>query len=112
MLQTCFPCKGLRTFCLDSLHYLFFVVEPQANNITYYKKGWLRRVGNIMITILNEGGDLNGSCSYRIQVGKQYICKFEHNRLDGLGDCLQKAVDAVELSEWCDFVLLDEIKGG
>jgi hypothetical protein len=32
--------------------------------------------------------------------------------LDGLADCLQKAADAVELSEWADFVLLDEPKGG
>ena len=65
-----------------------------------------------MIRITNEGGDIKGICTYRIQVGKQHICKFEHNRLDGLADWLQKAADAVELSEWADFVLLDEPKGG
>ena len=65
-----------------------------------------------MIRIINDGGDMQGVCIYRIQVGKQHICKFEHNRLDGLADCLQKAADAVELSEWADFVLLDETKGG
>ena len=65
-----------------------------------------------MIRITNEGGDIKGICTYRVQVGKQHICKFEHNRLDGLADCLQKAAAAVELSEWADFVLLDEPKGG
>jgi hypothetical protein len=65
-----------------------------------------------MIRITNEGGDIKGICTYRVQVGKQHICKFEHNRLAGLADCLQKAADAVELSEWADFVLLDEPKGG
>ena len=65
-----------------------------------------------MIRITNEGGVIEGICIYRVQVGKQHICKFEHNRQDGLADCLQKAADAVALSEWADFVLLDEIKGG
>lgn len=65
-----------------------------------------------MIKIINEGGDKEGVCNYRIQVNNQHICKFEHNRLDGLADCLQKATDAVELSEWADFVLIDEVKGG
>ena len=65
-----------------------------------------------MISITNEGRDIQGICIYRVQIGKQHICKFEHNRLDGLADCLQKAADAVALSEWADFVLLDEIKGG
>lgn len=65
-----------------------------------------------MIKIINEGGDQKGICSYRIQVEKQHICKFEHNRVKGLADCLQKAAEAVELSEWADFVLLDEINGG
>ncbi|MFT5730885.1 MAG: hypothetical protein ACI8PB_005075 [Desulforhopalus sp.] len=65
-----------------------------------------------MIRITNEGGDIEGICIYRVQVGKQHICKFEHNRLDGLADCLQKAAEAVELSEWANFVLVDEIKGG
>ena len=65
-----------------------------------------------MIRITNEGGVIEEICIYRVQVGKQHICKFEHNRQDGLADCLQKAADAVALSEWADFVLLDEIKGG
>lgn len=65
-----------------------------------------------MISITNEGGNKQGICTYRVQVGNQHICKFEHNRLDGLADCLQKATDAVELTEWADLVLLDETKGG
>lgn len=65
-----------------------------------------------MIKIINDGGNEQGICTYRIQINKQHICKFEHNRLDGLADCLQKAADAVELSDWADYVLMDEIKGG
>lgn len=68
--------------------------------------------GEHMISIINDGGDRQGICVYRIQVDKHHICKFEHNRMDGLADCLQKAADAVELSEWADFVLLEEPKGG
>ncbi|TKB23884.1 hypothetical protein FCL47_20605 [Desulfopila sp. IMCC35006] len=65
-----------------------------------------------MIRIINDGENTQGTCTYRVQVGKQHICKFEHNRQDGLADCLQKAADAVELSEWADLVLLDDTKGG
>ncbi len=65
-----------------------------------------------MIRIINDGENIQGICMYRVQVGKQHICKFEHNRQDGLADCLQKAADAVELSEWADLVLLDDTKGG
>lgn len=65
-----------------------------------------------MINIINDGESEQGICTYRIQIDKQHICKFEHNRSDGLAVCLQKATDAVELSEWADYVLIDEIKGG
>jgi len=65
-----------------------------------------------VIKILNDGGNEQGICIYRIQIDKQHICEFEHNRLDGLAVCLQKATDAVELSEWVDYVLMDGIKGG
>lgn len=65
-----------------------------------------------MINIINDGGDMQGVCRYRIQVDTHHICRFEHNRQDGLADCLQKAADAVELSEWADFVLMEEPKGG
>ncbi len=65
-----------------------------------------------MINIIYEGKKSQGSSTYRVQVNKHHICRFEHNRLDGLADCLQKAADAVELSDWADSVLLDEVKGG
>ena len=68
--------------------------------------------GDNMIRIIKDGEDIHGTCLYRVQIDKHHICKFEHNRLNGLADCLQKAADAVELSEWADFVLLEEIKGG
>lgn len=65
-----------------------------------------------MIKIEYSGKDAHGISTYTIQVNKQHICRFEHNHLDGLADCLQKAADAVELSDWADSVLLDEVKGG
>ena len=65
-----------------------------------------------MIRIIEDRIDAQEISIYRIQVNKHHICKFEHNRLKGLADCLQKAADAVELSEWADYVLLEEIKGG
>jgi len=65
-----------------------------------------------MIRIIEDNTGSQKSSIYRIQVDKHHICKFEHNRLNGLADCLQKAADAVELSEWADFVLLGDIKGG
>ena len=65
-----------------------------------------------MIRITNDGGNMKGKCTYRVQIGQQLICKFGHNRLDGLAECLRKAADATEQSEWADFVLLDELKGG
>ena len=65
-----------------------------------------------MIRIIEDRVDSQEISIYRIQVNKHHICKFEHNRLKGLADCLQKAADAVELSEWADYVVLEEIKGG
>lgn len=65
-----------------------------------------------MIKIINSSGDMQGDCEYRILVNKQYICNFKHNRPNGLADCLQKAADAVALSEWADYVLMTDSKGG
>lgn len=83
-----------------------------AYTVMYPYTTGMRREGEHMISIINDGGDMQGVCVYRIQVDRHHICSFEHNRLDGLADCLQKAADAVELSEWADFVLLEEPKGG
>ena len=65
-----------------------------------------------MIKINNDGGNMQGQCTYRVQIDQQLICKFDHDRLDGLAECLRKAAEATEQSEWADFVLLDELKGG
>jgi hypothetical protein len=65
-----------------------------------------------MIRIIEDNAGSQEISIYRIQVDKHHICKFEHNRLNGLANCLQSAADAVELSEWADFVLLEDIRGG
>lgn len=65
-----------------------------------------------MIKIINIGGDVQGTCQYQIRVNKQHICNFEHIRPTGLAECLQKAADAVALSEWADYVLMNDSKGG
>jgi len=65
-----------------------------------------------MIRLINDGKNMEGTHTYRVQAGKQHICRFEHDRKDGLADCLQKAADAVELSEWADFIVRDDAKGG
>lgn len=66
----------------------------------------------MMITINRECEDSDGTGIYRIQIDKQLICKFEHNWLDGIAECLQKATDAVELSEWAENVFMNDPKGG
>lgn len=65
-----------------------------------------------MIKIVNISDDIQGECEYRILVNRQYICNFKHNRPKGLADCLQRAADAVALSEWADYVLMNDAKGG
>jgi hypothetical protein len=52
------------------------------------------------------------SLKLSIMLGQQLVCKFEYNILDGLSDCLQKAADAVELSDWVEYVIMDDSKGG
>lgn len=65
-----------------------------------------------MISIVYESGDIHGTCTYRVQLDTQLICKFECDNLEGLARCLHQAADAVELSEWAEVVIIDEIKGG
>jgi len=50
------------------------------------------------ITITNVSKNLRptGRHRYRVQVNKQEIVEFSHNREDGLGVCLIKAGKAVE----------------
>ena len=65
-----------------------------------------------MITIEpTDEGNLQSDV-YTVKLGKQSICRFEHDKFDGLAICLQRAADAVELSEWAEYVLMADSKGG
>lgn len=65
-----------------------------------------------MITIRYESRDSQGNCTYRVQIKKKLICKFEHNSLEGPAECMQKAADAMKLNEWAEFELMNDSKGG
>lgn len=65
-----------------------------------------------MITILQAGEDTHEHNIFSVKLGDQQICKFKHDKIQGLADCLQKAADAVEISEWAEYVLMDDSKGG
>jgi len=45
-------------------------------------------------------------------LGQQLICKFEYDLFDGVAGCLQAAADAVELSHWVEYAIMDDSKGG
>lgn len=49
-----------------------------------------------MIAIFNTGGDTKGVSNYQVQINDTFICKFKHNRPDGLAECLRKAAEAVD----------------
>ncbi len=65
-----------------------------------------------MITIKHTDEGNPKSDIYTVKLGKQFICKFEHDKFDGLALCLQRAADAVELSEWAEHALMTDSKGG
>lgn len=65
-----------------------------------------------MITINQADEDNYGANTYTVMLGKQLICRFEHDKLHGLANCLQKAADAVELSDWAEYVIMEDSKGG
>ena len=65
-----------------------------------------------MITITQVDEETIGANIFSVSLGNQFICRFEHERQNGLADCLHKAADAVELSDWADYVLMDDSKGG
>ena len=65
-----------------------------------------------MIHISYDSGDADKTCVYKIHIDKSFVCKFEHHNPDGLAECLHKAADAVDLSEWAEFVLKTDAKGG
>jgi hypothetical protein len=45
-------------------------------------------------------GDALGICTYQLRINQRIIAEFEHNRVDGLTVCLQKAAKAVEKEKW------------
>jgi len=53
-----------------------------------------------MIAIINKGkvknqNKYNDRCEYYVQINKEFITKFEHNRSEGLARCLSLASEAV-----------------
>jgi hypothetical protein len=72
--------------------------------------------GDMMILIQNIGGPLDGVSKYSVQINNEFICEFEHNRMDGLGMCLLEASKAVERTRWKDahdmLMKLEEYKDG
>lgn len=48
------------------------------------------------IIIENTGGNLEGKCSYRLRINGEVIATFDHNRPDGLAQCLKEARKAVQ----------------
>ncbi|MFT5730264.1 MAG: hypothetical protein ACI8PB_004442 [Desulforhopalus sp.] len=65
-----------------------------------------------MITIRYEKCDAQGNCTYRVQIKKNLICRFEHNSSEGPAECLQRAADAMKLTEWAEFEIMNDSKGG
>ncbi len=65
-----------------------------------------------MITIVDDNSKKKGARIYSIMLGQQLVYKFEYDILDGIAGCLQTAADAVELSDWVEFAIMDDSKGG
>ena len=59
-----------------------------------------------------ESGDAQGKCTYRVQIKKEFICRFEHNPSEGPAECLQRAADAMKLNDWAEFEIMNDSKGG
>ena len=56
------------------------------------------------IIIRNLGGDLLGVCEYEVRINEKRITTFKHNRMDGLGKCLELASKAATQQSWIDGV--------
>jgi len=65
-----------------------------------------------MIAIINTGNVVNGAHEYRIQINKQLITTFTHNRSDGLDVCLHRAADAVTSKILLDMQMIFEADDG
>lgn len=65
-----------------------------------------------MITIRHESCDVEGNCTYLIEIDKYLVCKFEHTLSEGPAACLAKAAHAMELNQWAELELMNDAKGG
>ncbi len=65
-----------------------------------------------MITIRYESDDTRGNSTYRIQINKEFVCRFEHDTSKGPAECLQRAADAMKLNEWIEIEMMNDSKGG
>lgn len=62
-----------------------------------------------MIAIFNTGKKSAGKTVYQVQINDDLICRFKHDRADGLGMCLLEASKAVERAKWKDAQRLIEM---
>lgn len=52
------------------------------------------------ITIMNVGGDPLGISDYTVKINGELIAIFQHNRIDGLANCLREAAHQVDQKNW------------
>lgn len=52
-----------------------------------------------MIAIINTGFLEGTVCNYDLRINKMKIASFQHDRKDGLGECLRKAAAAADAAE-------------
>ena len=52
------------------------------------------------VTITNVGGDPLGISDYTVKINGELIAVFQHNRVNGLADCLREAANQVDLKNW------------
>ena len=65
-----------------------------------------------MIAIINTGNVKDGKNVYRLQINDKLVCGFEHDRSEGLTQCLRdaaSAVDRAELDKWIMMVLSNDV---
>lgn len=51
------------------------------------------------IIIQNMGGPADGVCNYDLRINRKLIAQFQHDRLDGLAICLEKAAEAARAAD-------------
>jgi len=66
-----------------------------------------------MIAIVNidKNPRKTGIHLYEVRINQDVICRFTHNREDGLATCLRMACEAVEENKWAeDAKILSELR--